>query len=324
MPLPKAIAAAASEADAAVEALMAAESAPLTVDPNTGQPPAAPVTPEPAVRPPPQTEDFEAKYRSMKGRYDAEVPTLKAQVQTYERINSTLSAQNADLTERLARFSAANAAPVVATEVVTPKDMESYGPELIDLIGRISSATTARERAQILDEVKRATGTVSTQVADVKAAQKVTDKALFEQRLTELQPDWRDLDVRTDWHDWLRAYDPLMGAVRQVRLNEAYSAWDAPRVHEFIKAWLATLPPVSPVPLTPQEELARQVQPRSVPPANFSTAVGDVPNGKKIWTQQEIGEAFNAKLQGKFKHRPDEWAALSHEIDVAAAEGRVR
>lgn len=314
--LPKAIAAAAAEADAQIEAFSQGELVNTNaVDPVTGEP--VVTAPPPA----PPHDDWEQRYKSMKGRYDAELPTLRAQINTYENINRTLSGQVADLTERVAKLSAQRIEAPQA-DSVTQKDVEQYGQDLIDLVSRITRANTDSARAAILDELRGMTRPVQQSVEAVQRSQAETALELYRQRLTEAIPDWQEINVDPVWLAWLQEFDPLMGSTRQASLSAAYAKLDAPRTLAFLRAFLQVHPRAAQPAVTPQDELIRQTAPRTVPSASVSTEV--TPSGKKIWTQDEIGDAYTAKLQGKFKHNPDQWERIKAEIDSAAAEGRVR
>ncbi len=326
MPLPKAIQQAAADADAQVAALMELESQPLVVDPATGEP-NPPAGAQPAALPAPAapaTDEFEQKYKTLQGKYDAEVPVLRAQVSNYERINQTLSAQVATLSEQVQSLSQAVAqkAEPVPQELVTSRDVEQYGSDLIDLINRVADARTAAAVAAVRDEVRQATSAVSQDVAGVKRNQQQTDRALYEQRLTEAVPDWRAINVDPAWLQWLSQFDPILGATRQDALNIAYRNFDAPRTVAFLQTFLATHTPQTAA-LTPQEELARQVTPSTTSSPAVTTPPADT-RSAKVWTQEEIGVVYKEVLQGKWKHNPEGKAALLKEIDQAVAEGRVR
>jgi hypothetical protein len=273
------------------------------------------------------TEDFEQKYRSLKGKFDAELPLLRNQATTFERINASLSSQVATLTQQLADLQRAAPAPVTEpVRAATDKDVETFGPELIDLITRIAGANAATVKNELANHLRNVEGQVTrtaSEVGTVKVSQQQTDRALYEQRLTEAVPNWRDVNATQEWLTWLGEFDPLLGSTRQAAVSAAYTTYDVPRTAAFLNQYAALQRSVeSNRPLTPQEELARQVSPR----ATNAATVTPQPSATtaRIWTQAEISAFYTAAIQGKFKANPAEKARIEAEIDTAVSQGRVR
>jgi hypothetical protein len=316
MPLPKAIAQAAQDADHLIGELESGN-LPL-VDPETGVPIAPAVEPKPAPAAP-QTDAFEQKFRSLQGKYDSEMPVLRGQVQTYERINQNLAAQVAQLTEQMTAIQTAKV-QTPAPASVTDKDVEQYGSELIDLIKRVSGADAHAVAQAMRGEMTNLANAVGRDVVAVKQNQQQTDRVLYETRLSESVPNWRAINVDAGWLAWLNEYDPIIGGTRQAALTDAYNKFDDVRTVAFLNAYLATVPRSTPAP-TPRDELARQIAPRAAQ-SNAPAPTSDA-NGR-IWTQQEIGDFYRDLLQGKYKHSTAKADQLKQEIDEAVASGRVR
>lgn len=302
-----------ADADAAVQALMDAESQTLVVDPVTGEPPVAPAAP---------TEDFAQKYRTLQGKYDSEVPLLRSQLQNYEKMNATLSGQLAALSDQVRILSAQPAAPTpAAAGGVNDADVAQYGPELIDLMRRIAAESAGSQGQALKDVVAREVGAVRADVTQVQANQQVQARKAYEDGLTAAVANWREINVTPEWLTWLGEYDAILGSTRQAAVTAAYNAFDVPRTVAFLTRYLAQHQ-AAPAALTPQEELARQVSPRGTnAPAPVSTAV-EQPG--RIWTQTEIADAYRAQIQGRNRLSQVQWEALEAEITQAVAEGRVR
>lgn len=331
MPLPRAIQQAAAEADAIAERIANADPSQLVVNPETGEPLAAPATPaanaEPTPAPAPAVNEFEQKYRSIQGKYDAEVPILRNQAQTFERINANLSAQLAAAQEQLQvlRSQPAPAAPT-APVAANAKDVETFGSDLIDLITRVSTAQAQSMESKLLGylrEINASIGQTKSEVGTVKANQQLTDRALYEQRLTEAVPNWREINATQEWLVWLGEYDAVLGTTRQEALTDAYTKYDSTRTVAFLNAYKEHTRSKEPARrLTPQEELARQASPRTT--AQAAPVPESSPSTVRGFTQKEIGDFYTAVLQGKWKHDPAGKAAMEKAIDEAVAAGRVR
>lgn len=338
MPLPKAIQRQAEQADQLVAQFAHADPSQLVVDPDTGLPLTPPQAPAPAqldapppVAPTPPQEDFEQKYRSIKGKYDAEIPVLRSQAQTFERINNTLSAQVAALTEQVASLQrtpvVSPPVPAAPVRAVTDKDVETFGSDLIDLITRIAGVQAGAVTAEIAPHIEHLRSTMArtnSEVGSVKQNVQQTERALYEQRLTEAVPNWRAINTTPEFLSWLAEFDPVLGKTRQAAVSEAYDAYDAPRTVAFLSAYAAHQRSLAPTrPLTPQEELARQVSPRATQ-ATSVAPVESAATSKRIWSQREISDFYTAAIQGKYKAAPAEKARIEQEIDLAVSEGRVR
>lgn len=335
MPLPKSIQRQADAADQIAQQFVNADPSQLVVDPDTGEPLNAPApavvvaAPQPpAPQPPP--EDFEQKYRSIKGKYDAEIPVLRNQAATFERINQTLSAQIAAQAERLAALERAPVTPApaaVPATAATAKDVETFGSELIDLITRIAGSQASAVTAQLTPHFEQLRGAVertNNEVGHVKTNVQQTERALYEQRLTEAVPNWRDVNATQEWLSWLAEFDPVLGKTRQEAVSESYVQYDAPRTAAFLNTYLAYQRSLAPTqPRTAQEELARQVSPRTSQ-AQTTPASETPATAKRIWSQSEISQFYTAAIQGKYKANPAEKQRIEQEIDLAVSEGRVR
>lgn len=322
MALPKKIQQQISEGEAAVQAYLDAESAALVVDPTTGLPPGEPAAPEASPVPPaPQTSEFEQKYRTLQGKYDSEVPLLRSQLQNYERINGQLSGQVTALTEQVRILSARPVSTAPSTGNVTDADVTQYGSELIDLMRRVASEAAGAHMGHVQNVVAQEVSAVRADVANVQHTQATLTRKSYEDGLTNAVPDWQAINATPEWLNWLKEFDPILGTTRQAAVSQAYDAYDVPRTVAFLKQYLRLQSLVAPA-LTPAQELALQVTPRAT--HTGVTPVEAPARASKIWTQEEIGNAYRNQIQGRNRLAPEAWAALEAEISQAAAEGRVR
>lgn len=326
MPLPRKVREQAEAADAAVAELnrLETQTQPL-VDPATGEPlvNGQPVTP-PVVEAPPvkPTEDWENKYRSLQGKYDSEVPLMRSQLQNYERMNAQLSGQLANLSDQV-RLLQERPAPVATPPVsaVTDVDVAQFGPELLDLIRRVSGEQIASQMANVRTDVDNALAPVRGTVQAVASDQKVLRRQSYEDGLTAAVANWREINAKPEWLNWLGQFDPMLGSTRQVAISAAYDAFDVARTVAFLKQFIAEFAPAAQ--LDPQEELRRQASPRSTP-GTVANPPATTTASQRIWTQAEIAEAYTRQIQGRSRLAPEAWATLEAEITQAVAEGRVR
>jgi hypothetical protein len=329
MPLPKSVQRAAEAADAMVAAIQAGDQPFIPAGevelPPVMEPTRIETAPQPTA--PVVSDEYEQKYRSLQGKYDSELPVLRSQAQTFERINQSLSAQLAQQAEQLARLEAqARHRPVEPlAPVETNKDIETFGADVIDLINRIAkhhASAAFGEAAQHINAVRGELKQNATEIQAAKASTFESKRATYNTRLTELVPDWREINASEGFLTWLGEVDPLLGRTRQAAVSEAFVAFNAEWTAEFLRAYKKLTAATRPT--NPVDELRRQAAPNSsrgsaTPPAS-ETAVSDT----KIWTGTEIADFFKLVVQGKFRGHEEERASLEAQINLAVQQGRVR
>lgn len=317
MPLPRKVREQAEAADAAVAELNRLESQALVVDPATGEPLTAAPQPPVVDTPPPQpVDDWEKKYRSLQGKYDSEVPLMRSQLQNYERMNATLSAQLANLSDQV-QLLQQRPAQAPQTPAVTDNDVAQFGPELIDLVRRVIQHESGNVRSEIDAALAQQRGSVQAVATDQRAMRRQS----YEDGLTHAVANWREINAKPEWLNWLAQFDQLLGTTRQAAISAAYDAFDVPRTVAFLHQFLAEQAPAQTI--DPQEELRRQASPRTTPGTVVTPPAG-TPSTQKVWTQQEIADVYTRQIQGRSRLPADQWAALEAEITQAVADGRVR
>lgn len=323
--LPRAAQAQSDEADR----LQAELAAPETPQDQSQEPEASPATPEPAPEPPvaeeppasPEPEpappeDWEKKYRTLKGMFDKDVPRLNAQVR---KLTSDLAAA-AKAAELREPATPREAAP----KLVTEKDAETFGDDLMDVVKRqameVVTAQTADMKAHI-ERLEAENAALKGQVTGVEERQITDTRQAYLSNLTAAAPDWQDINADQGFLDWCMQPDPLSGIVRQEFLNEAFEIGDVARTVTLLDAWRATQPaaPAAPRPNGRASELERQVAPGT----SRSTAPAAQPNTGQQISANDVEVFYREVAQGKWTGRDTERVQREAEIDQAAAEGRL-
>lgn len=311
MNLPRAVLEAERKADEALQRLQQARQpqqsaqdpappAPGASDPpaNTPAPsePTAQATPAPAATPPSEGDDkWEARYKTLHGKYNAEVPRLHAALKERDsKLNS--------LTEEVEALKASLAKP--KESLVKPEEVNEYGEPLVDLIRR-----AAREEVQAKDDeinlLKKRLESLDSSLVQNK-------EVGFYEKLAATVPDWMAINDDPDFHAWLGERDELTGYTRQDILSEAEGKRDADRVARFFNAF-------------------KKVQQNSAAVANASlesqvapvaTRTPESPPGKKLWTRAEIADFYARDRRGEISEA--DAAAIDAEIQLAIRERRVR
>ena len=314
MNLPRAVLEAERKADEALQRLQQArqpqqaptDQAPpgqVASDPPANTPaPSEPAAqaPAPASTPPaPASQDgddkWEARYKTLHGKYNAEVPRLHAALKERDsKLNS--------LTEEVEALKASLAKP--RESLVKPEEVNEYGEPLVDLIRRAAREEVGSKDAEIEALKKRLESLDSTLVQNKEVG--------FYDKLAASVPDWMAINDDPDFHAWLGETDEITGYTRQDILSEAEGKRDADRVARFFNAF-------------------KKVQTNKAAAANASldsqvapvvTRTPESPPGKKIWTRAEIADFYARDRRGELN--ADQAAAIDAEIQLAVRERRVR
>lgn len=291
-----------------------------------------PVAETPTVVPPvhtPPADDFEQKYRTLQGKYDAEVPALRAQINGMERLVATMR-------EPAQREPAPVVPPQNTTVVDIPAaDREAFGDDLIEAARRWALA----EVSPRLNQLESTIATLKQGQTQIQATTQENSLANARQRSmawldadTEIGRNWRPINEDPKfWNGWLLQPDPYSGQQRLQLLREAFDTGQPVRVKAFIKAYLsehtdAQIPAPQPVHTpAPDAGTGRPTLEELAAPGRGSgpTHVGAQPD-KRIWSQANIRAFYRDVQSGAFNGREVEKTRLEQDIFAAAAEGRVR
>jgi hypothetical protein len=262
------------------------------------QVPAAP-TPPPA----PPADNFEQKYKTLQGKYNAEVAPL-------QRKASEQAQQINEMAGQLKSLMEARPAAPTTPQVLGEKDIANFGADLCEMVARVTSQKIAEAVAALEPRFTQLGGQVSS--VTQYAAQ--TAEEQFFTLLNSLVPDWQQINETEPWLKWLGVVDDVYGEMRQIGLDKAFHQLNAARVAKVFNAYKASLPAV-PV----QESLTNQQTPDtgggSPPPATPA---------KPILSQASIQEFYRNKTRGVYVGREAEADSIEAQIDLAVAEGRVR
>jgi hypothetical protein len=329
--LPAAVQRQLSLADEYVQALTGTTGIPVVAGDGdqtsaAAQPVAQPAAPQPQpsqqeVPPAPvvSEETWEQKFKSLKGHFDAEVPRLHAALKE-------ATGQNNQLAARVSQLEAQRAAPapqpVAPTQpLITDKDREEFGPDLVALMERAARAAVAplqAENATLLAEIARLNGSVHKveKQADLSAAEVFTRK--MSQMVGE---NWVAQNTDDGFIAWVNQPDPILGVKRKVILDQAGNAYDAVRAAAIFNAYRAETGHFRTAP-APQAQVNPELQSQVAPTRSRSAPAPQTPEVKKIWTNPEIQAFYNGIIKNAYT--AEEAAKLEADIQLAIQEGRVR
>lgn len=293
-------------------AAAAAPAAPAAAAPPDA--PAAAAQPVQAPAPDPVAE-ANHRYSVLQGKYNAETGRLLGAAQALKDENQRL----------LEALNQRQAPPVAGarpedrfdTSMVTPKEREEFGEELVNLMARIAKANSAGEVATLRGELDRLRGITAQTQQENAQARAVRVWALLKDQV----PNCVVVNNSQQFVDWLEIPDIMSGRPRKEGLTAAYEAGDGPRVVGIFKRFIEedSHSGSTPRPAAPAVDQGTLIAP-DAGRGNGGEAPGS--QGGKIWSESEIND-FYSRVQRK-RISPEEAKATEADILAALRDGRIR
>lgn len=204
---------------------------------------------------------------------------------------------------------AASNEDVDLAEFFTAEEVETLGEEQ----ARIQARAILKKSREIAGSL------IKQEVEPLKRKQQQDQDALATERqngfltaLTELQPNWQEVNKDARWIEWLEMDDPQSGVWRQTILDAAQDRGDAARVAKMIQQWEAELNAVR----VPSEPTGA---PQGHPGSSGQSGAGTPPTAKGVPTPAEIRDFYKRKALGKV--RESEATEFNARIAAAQAAG---
>jgi len=292
---------------------------PQSVTPPQPQP--QPGEPPKTDPPAPAPENWEHRFKAMEGRYRQAAEALLSANSRMEALETMLATMQ-------------NAPPPAAPQpqpqrrqLITQKDIDEVGPDLIDVIRR-AAQEVAPDVTPLQAELDRLRGQVTGTVQHVSQ----NARQLMHQQLDDGLPEWRTINHDQDFHAWLALPDPYSGATRKKLLTDAYENNQGHRVLSIFKGFASELAATR-----PPEELSSGPQPLPQPAAPTGPTLKDLaapgrarvaaapqaPAEKQTIRTSDINAFYAAVRRGEYRGREELKAQYEAELNLAMREGRV-
>jgi len=256
-------------------------------------------------------DEFEQKYKTLPGKYDAEVPRLHQQVRDL----------NGKLDELAKSMEAKPEPPTKSKEkvsYVTDADRAEFGEELIDVQRRVAQEVS-QEYTERMEQQDAVIQKLQDQLA--KTGNDVGEMS-FTQRLHSVVPDFAEIDNDERWVAWLNEHDPMLRGPRRDQAAAAFQAGDAEAVLHYVNLFKESIAQPEPAPRDQrQSELEKQVAPNRS--AN-SVRTQSANQNSKIYSPKEVDNAWTKVRALNTKGKYADAEKLEAELTAAYMEGRVR
>lgn len=315
--IPARVAADANEADAQLASLVAAATVTPAEEPTPVELPPAPA-PVATVEPVPDLT--------------AEIRRLQNQLQTtqgrFDDAARQLQAAQARLEETARQPPPAPTPP--PAPLISDKDREEYGDDLINLIGRVLDQKIGGRLDDAIAKInglEGRLGRVDSSVQSVRQISQQTAEQRYLAQLNELIPGWEVVNEEQGYIDWLENRDTLSGKKYMDLLLDAHQAMDANRVSSIFLLYKPDLRASAPQPAGTQpntpEASVPIIDPMTLAAPNTSPAAPApaAPAPGKIWSMADVDKLFDDKQKKRITQQVFEQREADYKL--ALAEGRV-
>jgi hypothetical protein len=275
------------------------------------EPPAstAPAPATPPVEPRHDDGGWEQKYRTLQGMFGRETQALRDALRdSNARIDALQTKQPATPPEPKARL-------------VTEKDSEAFGADLIDMARRVAREEFGEREEAYIERINALTTQLTQQVGQVRETQYATAKDGFFGTLTAAFPNWEAVQASEACQKWLGSKVPGANFLWNDVLVDAAEKLDPARAIEVFQAYAQTQPRApqpAPAATGRKSELSRQVTPAK------SSGAATLPSEKRTYTAKEY-EAESMQIVRLMKAgRHDEATQIENELNAALLEGRLK
>lgn len=291
--LPRAVMRIAADVQARIDAKNATRTGVEVQDPPPAPALAAasPAEAPPAPTPPADPRESDPVY--WKHRFNVTEGMLRKERSDHTATKQAMNQQIADLQEANRALQASKPAePIDVAAFFTPADIEKYGEEQCQVMASAAQAAAVKSVAALRAEVDSRL----KPIADARK-QEQTDAAAnalreFTDKLTELVPNYREIDVDPRWLSWLTQLDEPTQLTRQDILDNHVARRNAPALAKMFKDFEKSQTPPAP-PMTPHGGAASTPTPAAAPTPPTS--------GEGAPTDAEVKDYYKRAAIGRVK-----------------------
>ena len=284
----------------------------LLLNPPESEPasqlPAEPAPPENAADPAPTPQPNDPDNRDSdpgywKQRFKVTEGLLRAERERAQAAQTAHRQQIDELQAQLRTAQSASPQPEALdlSAFFTPEQIEEYGEEQCRVV---AAAASQAAKAQAQKQIDAAVAPLREQQTRQQADSAEAARHAFVLKLTELQPDWQEIDLTDGWRAWLAEVDDATGFQRQEILTRHNSANNAQGCARMFKQYLTKARPAVPTPPVQPAGTGASAATTGTPPSAqpaFNPTAAEI---KDFYKRAAIGKATDAE-RAKF----DAWRA---------------
>lgn len=254
------------------------------------------------------SEDFEQKYKVLKGKYDKEIPRLYQMANEFE---TKARAATEELEKVKSTLQDEGAKPIAFDESNLPPEVKEFKDEYPDIYkGMLSMFKATPKRAESKPVEKPAEKPRETPKPKDQTPV-VWSEAMY-QVLTSKCANWNAINKNPEFIGWLTGKDRYARKTRGMLLSEAYNAGDIETVANIMTDFEDFH--IKKADETPPDDVAPTTTPGRV------SAPGTDANKGEAVTRAFVAKFYSDVALGKYKGREKDMAAIEAKINQAAAK----
>ena len=267
-----------------------------------------------------QESDWEHRYKTLQGKYNAEIPRLQDQIRDLQTLIATLKKPSVEQSEP----EEDDEVPAKSVRYLKDDEISDYGEDFIDVVKRAAK----EEFEPLISRLKSENAQLRSQVGGVTSNIQQNVRQRMLESMDRKLPGWREINQSPEFVSWLNGTDPFSGQRRHDLLLKAFEVNDEARTLAFFQGYQnenAVVTSDYQQPATapqrkPKVDLETLVSP-GTPKAGAAPRAQE--GSSRIWSQREIARFYDDVTAGKYRSRQKDKAKIEAEIIKAANEGRV-
>lgn len=285
---------------------------------NTEDEQTPPVEQPQEVRTPVNTDSeqtWEAKYKVLQGKYNAEVPQLRDEIKTLkQQVESQpapvdVSEYQKQINDLQSRLDAKESQPETSQEDVDDYISNEYGPEFAAAIQNMIKRQSPQAQAPN-DDVNQLRQKVDDIERTNQQSQQEMKVSTLKQTLKAQGIDFEQTDTDPLFHDWLAKEEGQTGQPRSVFMNNHFANGDIAKTAAFYTAFKA------------QERSSFQDNPlNNHVDVSGNNGAPDTGSSSEIWTGDDISRLYEDHRTKRITQA--QFEEYEQSLNRAMQEGRV-
>lgn len=249
-----------------------------------------------------------------------EIDTANARWQSLQGMVNKKDSEIEQMRLLLAQMSQKAEQPAAPVSLVTAKDEEDFGADMVDMNRRVASEVFN----SMINLVNARLDKMEQSIAGINSTTTKIVEESFDESLTRQVPDWEAVDKNPEFIAWLSEEDGFSGRTKLELLQAAYGSGNLRSTVAIFNAFKASKAPVvSPTSAPPAEPpLATNVTKFVAPGKSKSSSAPQVPVAQeKIWTSGAISKLYSDKRNKLITE--EEFVKQESDLFAAQREGRI-
>ena len=257
-------------------------------------------------------QSYKKRYVNYKTATDKTIYSLRTEITRLLTIVDQRNKTVDELSSRVADLLNRGKDPYA--EIITQQDIDTIGPEAIDIIKKANKKATESALSPLQAELNAMKARELESRQKLSLEREKTEYNLFIADLGRLVPEYGALNIDPNFHKFMDGLDPSTGdtKLKSFLLAEKYK--DAERVADFFNEFKASVQP----PKSKKEMLEDKVTPDSSSASSTPSS-----NNKDTISIEFVDKFFADCNKGKYRKSPKEAEEIEARITKAYLEGKI-